>query len=301
MNFLSHLEQQGIDDHLRVVLWTLATAVKDIAAMVGNNEYQGKIGTENTFGEQQIALDVAANNLLMDRLRATQMVATFSSEETAEEVALHPDGKLSVVTDPLDGSSLADVNFSVGTILGIYPGKKLLGRMPREQVAAMVGVYGPRTTIFCATGNGLHHYTYIGKQFLLTGERLRVEPDGKYFAPGNLKAVSKSAGYKKALEHWLRGQYKLRYSGGMVPDINHIFLKGKGIFTYPGYADEPDGKLRLLYECGPMAYLMEQAGGSASDGRINLLDKKIESYDQRTQIFIGSRKEVETVTPFFKA
>ena len=114
------------------------------------------------------------------------------------------------------------------------------------------------------------------------------------FAPGNLRATKFRKDYLDLVNWWMEQQYTLRYSGGMVPDINSILIKGKGIFAYPGYEpDLVDGKLRLVFECGPMAYLMEQAGGAASDGTQPILDKKIESLSQRTPIFIGSKGEVK--------
>jgi len=97
------------------------------------------------------------------------------------------------------------------------------------------------------------------------------------------------------MDYWMNEQYKLRYSGGMVPDINHILLKGKGVFTYPGYEDQPNGKLRLLYECAPMAFLVEQAGGRATNGKERILDLEVEELAQRTPIFIGSENEVKKV------
>ena len=114
------------------------------------------------------------------------------------------------------------------------------------------------------------------------------------FAPGNLRATKFRPDYLKLVNWWMEQQYTLRYSGGMVPDINSILVKGKGIFSYPGYEpDCVDGKLRLVFECGPMAYLMEQAGGAASDGKQRIVEKKIESLTQRTPIFIGSKEEVK--------
>jgi fructose-1,6-bisphosphatase len=113
------------------------------------------------------------------------------------------------------------------------------------------------------------------------------------FAPGNLRACSERKEYMDLMNFWCMEKYTLRYSGGMVPDINQILLKGKGIFSYPGYSEAPNGKLRLLFECAPMSYLMEQAGGAGSDGKIRILEKKVENIDQRTPIFIGSKAEVD--------
>jgi fructose-1,6-bisphosphatase len=217
-----------------------------------------------------------------------------------EEDGTKSSGEFSVAFDPLDGSSLVDVNFSVGTIIGIYPRGSFIGKKSSQIHVAVVAVYGPRTTLFVAVkGKGTHQYLLTSGGFVLQQEHLHVADEGKYFAPGNLRACLKSPSYRKLVNFWLDEQYTLRYSGGMVPDINHILVKGSGVFTYPGYSDEPSGKLRLLYECGTMAFLLAEAGGVASDGVIDLLDKPVEHLDQRTPIFIGSKKEVEKALQFF--
>ena len=142
-------------------------------------------------------------------------------------------------------------------------------------------------------GNGVREYRLDPSgEWIMSKERVEVG-EGKMFAPGNLRATQHRKDYLELVNWWMENGYTLRYSGGMVPDVNSILIKGKGIFAYPGYApDLPDGKLRLLFECGPMAYLMEQAGGAASDGMQRILEKKIESLEQRTPIFIGSHAEV---------
>ncbi len=127
----------------------------------------------------------------------------------------------------------------------------------------------------------------------MTGEK-------KIFAPGNLRACGSEEWYVKLLEHWAKNDYTLRYSGGMVPDVNQILKKGCGVFTYPGYAEKPQGKLRLLYECAPMAFLMEQAGGDGVSNKGRILDISIEKLDQRTPVFLGSKKEIALVQSFMK-
>ncbi len=294
-----HLEQQGAPDRLRKLFAILAEAVKDIADVIETGQMTGYSGTENVFGEQQLKLDVATNDLLVERLKSSPLVATLASEELDDEVLCSADGSFSVAFDPLDGSSLVDVNFSVGSIFGIYPGKGFIGRTPREQVASAIAVYGPRTVLFVTIGKGVHEYTLRGNDFFLTAQDLKVAHDGAYFAPGNLRVAEKTPSYQKLLHYWLGNKYTLRYSGGMVPDVSHILKKGKGIFAYPGSDDAPSGKLRLLFECGPMGLLMEQAGGFASDGTAAILDQKITSIDQRTPIFIGSSREVERALEFY--
>lgn len=301
MQLDEHLKILGTEDHLQQVVMACAQAVYEIAAVVHTGAALGYAGTQNIFGENQLKLDVASNDILLKILREQPLVDFVASEEMDEEMQLHTDGtEFSVGFDPLDGSSLVDVNFAVGTIIAIYPKGSFIGKKPGEMHAAVIAVYGPRTTLFVALkGKGLHQYLLTDAGFMMQKESLRVADEGKYFAPGNLRACVKNPAYKNLVDYWLTEQYTLRYSGGMVPDINHIFLKGKGIFTYPGYPEEPNGKLRLLYECGTMTFAMTEAGGIGTDGRMPLLEKPIESLDQRSPIFVGSKKEVEKAVSFF--
>jgi fructose-1,6-bisphosphatase I len=163
-----------------------------------------------------------------------------------------------------------------------------------DQLAALVAVYGPRTTMLLTIGDEVVEFLLNGSEdFVLSRERLVVKEEGKMFAPGNLRACKTNEGYKELMNYWCAEQYTLRYSGGMVPDINQILIKGKGVFTYPGYEAAPEGKLRVLYECAPMALLMERAGGLATDGNRRILEIEVGSLDQRTPVLMGSIKEVQ--------
>jgi fructose-1,6-bisphosphatase I len=188
-----------------------------------------------------------------------------------------------------------DANLAIGSIFGIYPGSGFIGRTGREQVAALYILYGPRVTLTYTTGKGVHEFTLndVG-EFTLTKENLTVAETAKNFAPGNLRAVKDNEKYKALVHGWMDGAYTLRYSGGMVPDVNHILMKGQGIFTYPPLPPKyPEGKLRLLFECNPLSFLMEQAGGLSSNGKSAILDLPIREVHQRTPIYIGSKNEVE--------
>jgi sedoheptulose-bisphosphatase len=276
---------------LESVLKSLSDAFVQIAAAIQTSEL-GKVGTTNASGEEQIALDVLSNTILCEHLRKNEHVATMASEEMGEEERTGR-GNFAVVWDPLDGSSLVDVNLSIGTIFGIYEGATLIGRIGREMIAAGLAVYGPRTTMIIARANeSVKEYQLTPqKEWKLSKDDIRVG-EGKMFSPGNLRAVVDREDYLGLVEWWMKQGYTLRYSGGMVPDVNQILLKGKGIFSYPGYSEAPQGKLRLLYECAPLAYVMECAGGAASDGHQPILDKVIEATHQRTPIYIGSKAEV---------
>lgn len=290
-----HLRDSGIDHDLRHLIGIIARSAKYVHNAMQTGDL-GLAGTSNMYGESQLALDILSNQIFVKELEDSHLATCLASEEMEEicEIPAEKQGKYAVVFDPLDGSSLVNANFSIGSIFGIYEGKEIMGKKGNDQVASIVIVYGPRVTLLYTVKSGVHEFILnaVG-EFVLTQENIQVEKDAKNFAPGNLRATATEKKYEKLVQSWMDDKYTLRYSGGMVPDINHIFMKGQGIFTYPGYVDAPKGKLRLLYECAPMALLMEQAGGRATDGHKRILDIEITQLDQRTPIFIGSVNEVK--------
>ncbi|MBI5411557.1 fructose-1,6-bisphosphatase [Candidatus Peregrinibacteria bacterium] len=294
----SHLHRADIPDSMRHLIMYISRAAKYIHYHLQIGDL-GAAGTQNASGEAQMALDVVADKITIDNLMHCRLVNCAASEEQEKEFVCPScggtKGEYSVAFDPLDGSSLIDANLAIGSIFGIYKGKGFVGKTGRDQAAALYIVYGPRTCLVYSAGKGVHefHLNDVG-EFTLVRENLTVAETAKVFAPGNLRCVNQNPKYKALMDDWMAKEYTLRYSGGMVPDINHIFMKGQGIFTYPPYPPKyPDGKLRLLFECAPFAYLMEQAGGAASNGSIDILDIKIKDIHQRTPIYIGSKKEVE--------
>ncbi|MBD3360234.1 fructose-bisphosphatase class I [Candidatus Peregrinibacteria bacterium] len=299
--FSDYLEENDIDYHLYGVLNSLKDVVKKVSDVIKTAE-TGSAGSKNIFGEEQLALDILADGFVQKELQKNSLIGIIASEELPEEMDVSNEetggGEYGVCYDPLDGSSLVDVNLAVGSIFGIYKmpnseGKNsFIGVKGDEQLASMIAVYGPRTTIVLTVKRGVVEFLLDDGEFYLVREGIKVG-GGKMFAPGNLRACASRKDYLELINYWCEKQFTLRYSGGMVPDINQILLKGKGIFSYPGYGDAPDGKLRLLFECAPMALLMEQAGGAATDGSMRILDKKLTRLDQRTPIFIGSKEEVE--------
>ncbi len=289
--FGEYLKDQGVDDELYSILMILKDASSKISEAVKVAD-EGKAGTENIYGEQQLAIDVLSDKILQEMMKENSFVGVIASEELPDEMSVG-DGEYGVCYDPLDGSSLIDVNLTVGSIFGIYKAKSFVGVKGDEQLASMIAVYGPSTTLILTVGKGVVKFMMNDDgEFILREDEIRVG-EGKMFAPGNLRACASRQDYFDLVSFWCKEKYTLRYSGGMVPDINQILLKGKGIFSYPGYGDVPDGKLRLLFECAPMSFLMEQAGGASTDGKIRIMDKKVERLDQRTPIFIGSKEEVK--------
>ncbi|MFH1218460.1 MAG: class 1 fructose-bisphosphatase [Candidatus Peregrinibacteria bacterium] len=291
MNFAEYLEEAGVSEELARVLDTLADSVREISGVIRTAE-TGKAGSKNIYGEEQLALDVLSDKIIQEECKKNKHVGLLASEELPEEMKIG-DGEYAVAYDPLDGSSLVDVNLAVGSIFGVYKTRGFVGTRGDMQLASMIAVYGPRTTIVLTVGKGVVEFILRDDgKFVISRDDIEVT-EGKMFAPGNLRACGSRDDYLKLMSFWASEEYTLRYSGGMVPDVNQILLKGKGVFSYPGYEKAPEGKLRLLFECAPMSLLMEQAGGASTDGKVRILAKELVRIDQRTPIFIGSKLEVK--------
>ena len=284
-----------VADDLRHLITDISRAIKYISYAIQTTEI-GLAGTVNQFGEEQQKLDVLSDSLFHQYLCESRVVSSYVSEEQDAMVELDSHAPYSVVYDPLDGSSLIDANFSIGSIVGIYKKGDVVGRTPSEQVASFYALYGPRTLFVYAAQNGVHAFILndVG-EFILLEEHMGIGDTAKNYSPGNLRAVNDNPGYRSMINQWFDDELTLRYSGCMVADIHHILAKGQGVFTNVGGSAYPDGKLRHVMECGPLAHIAHQAGGAATDGTQNLLKKKITSIDQRTPIILGSKNEVQRV------
>ena len=284
------------DPKLQKVILAFAEAAKQIDAEVRTHSTE-VAGSQNEFGDEQLALDVFADQVVFEELEKSGVVAVAASEEQSEEKVLNEKGEFTTACDPLDGSSLVDVNLAVGTIFGIWHGKKIIGKTGRDMVAAGYAVYGPRTTFVIAIDSKPAEFTLQRNgEWDLTLEKMEIG-EGKLFAPGNLRACAENKEYLTLLDFWAENGYQLRYSGGMVPDIHQILIKGKGIFSYPGSESCP-AKLRLVYECAPLAYVVEKAGGASSDLEKSILDQEIQNLEQRTVVALGSKEEVDRFNKF---
>jgi len=287
-----HLRSQNICDNLIHLICEIAEASKYVINAVRTGDL-GVAGTSNLYGEEQLALDVLSDRIMKKRLIHSGVVCNIASEEMDEiyQAMTDSNGFYSVAYDPLDGSSLVDVNLAVGTIVSIYSGCDLF-QEGRKQVAAMYILYGPRVSLVYSVGDGVHEFTMNQlMEFNLTRENIRMQPDGNIYSPGGLRNKY-SEGDEKFIRYLEAKGCKLRYSGGFVPDINQVLMKGKGLFMYPALNGSPNGKLRLLFELNPMAFLIEHAGGAATDGRMPILDIKPEALDQRAPIYIGCVDDV---------
>jgi fructose-1,6-bisphosphatase I len=295
-NLRTHLSNCGVEEMLRRLMAHLADSARYIALTM-QLVRRSLAGHKNVHDDAVMKLDVVADAILKRRLEHETAfdIRQFASEEQNEILILKNDrGPYSVTVDPLDGSSLIDVNLAVGTIVGIYRGRILSGRRARQNlVAAMCIVYGPLTTLLYTAGQGTHEFVLDPTgNFVLSNENLTLRDAGEIYSPGGLPKdwLPNHARFIRELE---RRGYKLRYSGGLVPDFNQIVLKRGGIFTYPALTDLPQGKMRLLFEALPLALLIEEAGGRATDGARAILDIVPKDIKDRTPLYIGSRREVE--------
>jgi sedoheptulose-bisphosphatase len=285
------------DPKLKKATLAMFRACKEIAYKIRTASCD-KMACFNEFGDEQLAIDILANNVIFDNLKASGAVATASSEETPTEDPMGGSG-YSVAFDPLDGSSVIDTNFAVGTIWGCWPGDKLTGISGRQLKAAGIAVYGPRTTITVALDNlpFSHEFLLVDDfsamhgQWVKTNEFMSIG-EGKLFAPGNLRATQDNPGYQELFQYYMENMYQLRYTGGMVPDVNQIMVKGKGVFMNVN-SKKTKSKLRVLYEVAPIAYLIEKAGGLSSEGEKSALDISIDTTEQTSQVAYGSPDEVK--------
>ena len=251
--------------------------------------------TRNIFGEEQMALDKYADGVFVEGLKKTRLARYIATEE--QDHIIEVDGSknnFGVVIDPLDGSSLIDVNFTIGSIIGIYPGHVL--EKGANMFAAMYILYGPLTILALTTGNGVHEFVMDGAgEFILKAQDIKI-PEGKIYAPGALRKDYLPA-HAKWIETLEQEGYKLRFSGCFVADVHQILHKG-GVFTYPAYKGKEKGKLRLLYEANPMGKIIHEAGGAISNGKQDILEIVPASINERIPIYIGGKKEISLIEKY---
>lgn len=270
---------------------TIFETIEKIAIKIDHaikTEDLGYSNTENTSGEDQLKLDVKSDYIVEEAFKNVSIVKALVSEEKEGVLALHDEGKYTICYDPLDGSSLADVNLSVGSIFGIYEGELKAENL----VASAYVVYGPRIELMTATKNAKpKHYRAQEGLFNFISE-VSLNEKGKLNAPGGTQQ-NWSKEHKTFVDGLFAEGYRLRYSGGMVPDLHQILLKGGGIFSYPGTTDKPDGKLRQLFEVIPFAFMYEQAGGQAINAEGMRLMELVPTHPHDTSpCFFGSHYEI---------
>jgi len=290
----------------------MATAARALArdvrraALAGN---LGLAGASNVTGDAQKKLDLVGNETVLGAAASTGLVAAVVSEELPEVRTLDPAGRYVLCTDPLDGSSNTDINGAVGTIFGVYPragsGPIAPGDLLRaggEQILAGYVMYGPSTLLVYTAGQGTHGFTLDLERdaFVLSHPDLRCPASGPYYSANLARARDWPSGVQRFLAGLTAPDgpataggrtWSLRYTGALVADLHRSLIDG-GIYFYPADAKNKQGKLRLLYECAPLAFVVEQAGGKASTGARRILDLRAESIHQRVPLVIGSADDV---------
>jgi fructose-1,6-bisphosphatase I len=312
----------SIPAELRLLIEVVARACKTISHAVGKGalgEVLGSAGSENVQGEVQKKLDVLSNEILLEANEWGGHLAAMASEEMETIHPIpnrYPMGEYMLLFDPLDGSSNIDVNVSIGTIFSVLkapegmktPTEKDFLQPGSKQVAAGYAVYGPQTVLVLTTGNGVNCFTLDREMgsWVLTQRNLSIPTETKEFAINASNARHWHPPVKRYIDEMLAGKtgprgkdFNMRWIASMVADVHRILNRG-GIFMYP--ADTRDlsvpGKLRLMYEANPMAFIVEQAGGVATNGLQRIMDIQPEKLHQRVPVFLGSKNEVELVTSY---
>ena len=301
------------------VIPTLLQSISKVSSALHTSTKVSQVGTANAFGDDQLNVDVIAENIIRKAISTCGSIVTASSEEDpVERPVCSGEGveeKYTIAFDPLDGSSIIAPNWTVGTIIGIWDGASALHQHPKNQIAAILGVCGPRTTAIVAVrlpdcedacfevaiGDQTSSDTAdVALQVIRPSIRLLSPPfKTRYFAPANLRAAAENPMYMELIKILIREKYTLRYSGGLVPDIVHALVKGHGVYISPVTAASK-AKLRRLYELAPVALIVECAGGKAlyaEGGRV--LETAIEDTDERGGLICGTREEVMRVLVVF--
>jgi fructose-1,6-bisphosphatase I len=326
--FLIERERSGrINADLRLLVETIARACKAISTRVNKGPLgggYGSAGSENVQGEMQKKLDVLSNEILLEANEWGGNLAALVSEEMEDPRPIptrYPRGQYLLLFDPLDGSSNIDVNISVGTIFSVLrcptaadgkpcePDEKAFLQPGRQQVAAGFAVYGPTTVLVVTVGDGAWGFTLDRETytFVLTHPQIRIPEDTAEFAINSSNMRRWEAPVKRYIDECLAGKdgprgkdFNMRWVASMVADVFRVLSRG-GIFMYPRDAKNKEGRLRLMYEANPMALIVEQAGGMATDGRTRILDIQPGALHQRVGVVLGSKNEVERVASYHSA
>ena len=315
-------QHHSIPAELRLLIEVVGRACKTISHSVGKGalgEVLGALESENVQGEVQKKLDVISNEILLEANEWGGHLAAMASEEMEDIHPIpnrYPKGEYLLVFDPLDGSSNIDVNVSIGTIFSVLkapegmtePTEKDFLQPGAKQVAAGYALYGPQTLLVLTTGNGVNCFTLDREMgsWVLTQRNMQIPAKTKEFAINASNQRHWHAPVQRYIGELLAGttgprgtDFNMRWIASMVADVHRILNRG-GIFMYPADNKDPSkpGRLRLMYEANPMAFIVEQAGGMATDGKKRILDIQPEKLHQRVPVFLGSRDEVALVTSY---
>jgi fructose-1,6-bisphosphatase I len=318
-------EKKLINADLRLLIETIARACKAISTRVNKGALADGLGaaaTKNVHGEAQKTLDVLSNEILLEANEWGGNLAALASEEMDDPrpIPTGSRGEFLLLFDPLDGSSNIDVNISVGTIFSVLrcpknehgaycePDEKAFLQPGSNQVAAGFAVYGPTTVFVITVGDGAHGFTLDRETytFVLTHPDIRIPEDTQEFAINMSNARRWEPPVKRYIDECVAGKdgsrgkdFNMRWVASMVADVFRVLSRG-GIFMYPRDAKNKDGRLRLMYEANPMSFIVEQAGGAATDGATRILDLQPKGLHQRCAVILGSKNEVDRVSAYHR-
>jgi len=254
----------------------------------------GKSEEQNSTGDTQLKLDIISDEVIENNFKQLKSVKKIVSEEQENIIDINEDGEYLIAYDPLDGSSLVDVNLSVGSIYGIYKNDFTGNNI----VASIYVVFGPRIEMVICDGETVKLYRMKSQDFYYVKD-IKMNESGTLNSPGSTQQCWYPH-HKEMINKMFEENYELSYSGGMVPDLHHILVRGGGLFSYPGASDKPEGKLRQLFEVFPYAHIFETAGGGATNGQGRVLEIETRHIHDTSPCFFGSNSEINRVLNAYK-
>ena len=279
---------------MRQIIESIKKSTLAIQKIIAQGD-MGKSEEQNSTGDTQLKLDIISDQVIEADFKLLKCVKQIVSEEQEHIVDINKDGEYLIAYDPLDGSSLVDVNLAVGSIYGIYKNDFTGDNI----VASIYVVFGPRVEMVICDGKTVKLYRVNDKEFCYIKD-IKMNQKGNLNSPGSTQQCWYPY-HKKMIEDMFKDGYTLTYSGGMVPDLHHILLVGGGLFSYPGASDKPKGKLRQLFEVFPFAHIFETAGGGAIDGKGRVLEITTEHIHDTSPCFFGSNNEIDRVKKAYGA
>lgn len=282
---------------LNRIIYHVAEASKNIKASLNNPLRFTKTGRQNAHGDQVSYMDNEADDILLAYCKKSKSVNTYTSEDREVPVQINPDGSYFVSADPIDGSSLLDVNLTVGTIVCIYGDRRWF---PDNIWGAVYVLYGPLTTlVYAIRGGGVHQFILEGNNFILSRKNIELNYSGNIYGTPTYNPRCETSHHELITTLKDMG-YRNRYSGCFAADANHILMKGGGLFSYPATKKYPEGKLRKLYELDPMSFIFHEAGGMSMDGYKSIICTLPKNGLETTSpVYIGSKAEVQLAEDIF--
>ncbi len=288
-----HLD--GIDKEIKEIILCVAEKSKKIQkSFFSHNKLAG---SKNIYGEHQLELDKLADKMILNAMEESNRVKSMVSEEQNEIIHIEKsEGSYGVVVDPLDGVSCLQTNLAVGTILGVFDEGNIMEK-GKKMDAAMYVLYGPQTSLVYTAKKGVHEFVLNPKaKFVLRAENIKIPEKGLIYGSGGIRK-DWTKNHCKFIEELEKQNYKVRFSGSFTADFQQVLMYG-GLFCYPETKSLPKGKLRLLFECNPIAFIAKHAKGNSTNGKKSILEIKPEKISDRTPVYVGGKKEIELTEKF---